>query len=312
MRLKTWAAFLATSTIWGASYLFIKIAGEDLSPFTLVSWRLGLASAGLWVILLLTKTYPPRDLRTLAGLFVVGLLHMTIPFSLITWGETTISSSMASVLNATTPLFALIIGHFALADERITWLRLGGLAAGFIGILVIFGENLGAGPSEMGNWLALRGQMAVVLASLCYAGAAVFIRKYLRHVQALLVAAIPISMAFLTTLLLAFLFESPLSQSATISGRALFAITCLGLLGTCVAHALYFYVVQIWGATRATLTAYLVPAFGVVLGAVVLGEPIGWQLVAGFALIAGGIALVTRQPRERLADTSPGDTMGRA
>ncbi len=305
MKLKTWAAFLAVSTIWGASYLFIKIAGEDLTPFTLVSWRLGLASIGLWIILLLTRTPPPRDLPTLGRLFVLGMLNMTVPFTLITWGETTIDSSMASVLNATTPLFSLIIAHFALAEERITWLRLAGLVTGFAGVVVIFSENLGAAVLGGGNWPVLRGQLAVVLASLSYAGAAVFVRRQLRHVPALLLAAIPISMAFVTTLLLAFSFETPVPQSLAIDGRALFSIACLGLLGTCLAHILYFYVMQIWGATRTTLVTYLIPALGVVLGAVVLYEPIGWRLLVGLVLIVGGIALVNRRSRPAREDGLP-------
>jgi drug/metabolite transporter (DMT)-like permease len=297
MKFKTWAAFLTVCTIWGASYLFIKVAGQDLTPFTLVSWRLGLASAGLWSILLLTKTSPPCDLPTLARLFVLGMLNMTIPFALITWGERTIDSSMASVLNATTPLFSLIIAHFALAEERITWQRLAGLVVGFSGVVVIFSENLGAALLHGGNWPMLRGQLAVVLASLSYAGAAVFVRRQLRHVPAILLAAVPISMAFLTTLLLAFLFETPVLQSLAIGSSALIAIICLGLLGTCLAHILYFYVMQTWGATRATMVTYLIPALGVVLGAVILDEPIGWRLFVGLVLIVGGIVVVTRKPR---------------
>lgn len=295
MRLKEWAAFLTVSTIWGASYLFIKIGGQELSPFTLVSWRLGLATCGLWVITLLARVRPPTDLPTLGRLFLLGLGNMVVPFSLITWGETTIDSGMASVLNATTPLFSLIIAHFALAEERITWWRVAGLTTGFAGVLLIFGESLAGSALTQLNWPVFRGQLAIVLASLSYASSAVFVRKQLRHVQPLILAVIPISLAFVTTALLALVFESPVSQSLNASSRTVFALACLGLLGTCLAHILYFYVMQSAGATRATLVTYLIPALGVALGALILDERIDWRLLIGFVLIVSGIALVNRK-----------------
>lgn len=232
MKAKEWGAFLLVSAIWGASYPFIKVAGQDLLPFTLVSMRLGLAITAIWLVLLLRGTHPPRDGRTLGLLALVGLTNTTIPFVLITWGERSVDSGVASVLVSTTPLFSLVIAHLALRDERITWLKVGGLLAGFTGILLVFSRSLGtfllSGQSGI-SWPVMRGQLAVVAAALCYAGSAVFVRRWLRHVEPIFVAVIPLSAAFVWALAGALIVEAPLSLH--LRPAALFSILALGLNG---------------------------------------------------------------------------------
>jgi drug/metabolite transporter (DMT)-like permease len=284
--LKTWGIFIALSAIWGSSYLFIKIAGHDLQPFTLVAVRLGLGALGLWGLMAVMRLSPPRDLPTLLKTALLGLLNTTLPFVLIAWAERSIDSGMAAVLNASVPLFALVIAHFALHDERITWLRFAGLAAGFVGVAVTFSENLGGNETMA----ALGGQIATVLAAVCYAGATVFARRSLSHLHPTVAATMQVTTAFIFTLIGALAVEMPLSL--TMSADTVFSIVWLGLLGTCLAYYLYFMLIARWGATRTTLVTYVLPVVSVVLGAVVLGERIGWQLVVGFVLIVGGIALV--------------------
>ncbi len=306
MKAKEWGAFLLVSTIWGASYLFIKVAGQDLPPFTLVSTRLGVAITAIWLVLLLRGARPPRDARTLGLLALVGLTNTTIPFVLITWGEQSIDSGVASVLISTTPLFSLVIAHLALRDERITWLKVWGLLAGFVGILLIFSRSIGTfllfGQSGS-SWPVMRGQLAVVTAALCYAGSAVFVRRWLRHVEPVFVAVIPLSAAFVWALVGALFVEAPLSLH--MGPAALFSILALGLMGTALAHPLYFYVMRAWGATRTTLVTYLSPVVSVVLGALVLDEPVDARLLAGFALIVGGVVLANRRPAPSVPITRP-------
>lgn len=297
MQGKEWGAFLLLSTIWGASYLFIKVAGQDLMPFTLVATRLGLAMMAIWSVLLLRGARPPRDLRTLGLLALVGLTNTAIPFVLITWGERTVDSGVASVLVSTTPLFSLVIAHLVLHDERITWFKAGGLLAGFLGMVLIFSRSLSGFlfPAQGAmSWPVIRGQIAIVAAALCYAGSAVLVRRWLRHVEPIFTAVIPLSAAFIWTFAGALALESPISLR--MGSAALFSILALGLVGTALAYPLYFFVMRAWGATRATLVTYLSPVVSVVLGALVLGEPADARLLAGFVLIAGGVVLANRRP----------------
>lgn len=302
MNLRVSAAFVATSLIWGMSFLFIKVAGEDLTPFTLVAVRTGLGMTGLWTILLLSKVKIPRDRALIAKLAFVGVINTAIPFVLITWGERTIDSGVASVLNSTTPLFALVIAHFALADERITSKKLLGLLLGFFGVFLIFSRGIFGGATQN----PLGGQLAVIIASAFYAFAAVYVRRNLRDVEPLLLAVFPISTAFIVVSISALIIEAPLSlQMSTLS---LVSLLALGLLGTCAAHILFFFIMREWGATRATLVTYLLPVVGVSLGALILDEPIDWRLFVGFIMIVGGIALVNRRSRphqHQEVETSP-------
>lgn len=298
--LRVWGAFVLLGSVWGSSFLFIKIGLESLTPFTLVTLRTGIGAAGLWTIIALTRRRLPRDRRTLLSLLFVGAVNTAIPFVLITWGEQFIDSAVAGILNGTVPLFAIVISHFALSDERITWLRLAGLIVGFVGIVFIFSDDLLSGLALMREGAGLsaafgsvQGQLAVVLASLSYAVGTVFARRNTRHVEPLVVAGGSQIVAVSLVAVSAFLFETPLATQ--MSGRSLFAIGWLGLLGTCLAYILFYFIIGQWGATRATLVTYAMPVVAFALGAVVLGERVTWQLVVGGLLIVGGIALVNRK-----------------
>lgn len=297
---RVWGAFLLLGTVWGSSFLFIKIGLEDLEPFTLVMLRVGIGTLGLWTIIALKQQSVSLDRRTLAFLAFVGMFNTAIPFVLITWGEKFIASGVAGVLNGTTPLFALIVAHFALADERITRLRLLGLAIGFTGVLIIFSDELLAGLAQLRSGVGLgtafgnvQGQLAVVLASVSYAITIVVTRRYLRHIAPLVLAGSAQVVAVVAVTISAFLFENPLATQ--ISGQTWFAVGWLGLLGTCLAYILYFFIIREMGATRASLVTYMLPVNAFILGAIVLDEVITWQLFVGGALIIGGIAIVNRQ-----------------
>lgn len=293
MKIKEWGIFVALSAIWGSSFLFIKLVGEELTPFTLVSGRLGLALAGLVVIVLVMRLPVPRDAGTVVRAVLMGLTNAAIPFVLITWGETRIDSGMASVLNATTPLFSLVIAHFFLEDERFTAMKMAGLLTGFGGVALIFSASFGRSVPGLTPLQVLAGQGAVVLASICYGASAVYIRRSLRGVHPIIMAALQAGGGFIFVAVGALIFEQPIDLR--MSGGAFFGLAWLGLLGTCLAYIMMFNLLQWWGATRTTLVTYLIPVLALALGVLVRNEPVDWRLFVGFGLIISGIVLVSRR-----------------
>src|SRR6202171_2670569 len=176
MRIKEWLVFSALGTIWGTSFLWIKIAVAEAGPFTLVGLRLLFGFVGLLVVMAIQRPRLPRDWRVIAAFAFMGLFNTALPFLLITWGETRIASSLASILNGTVPLFTIVIAHFWLHDEKITLPRLGGLLVGFVGIVVLVSGDL----STPGLHSDVLGQLAVLAAAISYALAITFSRRHLR------------------------------------------------------------------------------------------------------------------------------------
>jgi drug/metabolite transporter (DMT)-like permease len=287
-----WAAFWTLGLIWGSSFLLIKFGVAELTPLQLVACRVGMAALAMVLTLRFTGRHFPADLRSRLGLIVVGMFNTAIPFLLITWGEQSIDSGLATVLNATVPLFSLVIAHFALQDERITGMKLLGLLSGFIGVVVLASRSLGVG--EVANPLA--GQVAVLLASMCYAGATVFVRRNLRHLPPMVVS----SGALVTAAVLvggAALLVDGLPAFGALSTTAIFSVGTLGLANTYVAYLLFYWIISRWGATRATLVTYVMPPVGLALGGIFLAEPLDTHLLLGTALIGAGVALVTLRLR---------------
>ncbi len=299
MKIKEWGAFALLGLIWGSSFLWIKVGqGEPLAgwftpagatafhPFLLVTFRLLFGLAGMLGILAWRRPALPRDPRLLAAFLFMGVFNTALPFVLITWGETRIESGLTSVLNATVPLFTIVIAHFTLHDEKITAPRLTGLATGFVGVVVLVSRDFQPGALT-GN---LVGQLAVIAAAVSYAVALTFARKYLRNqppvVQTFMVLLCADAVMWLVTPLA----EQPLVWPT--SGVAWFAVAWLGVLGSCVAYLLFFYLNNAWGPTRASLVTYTFPAIGLLLGGVFLGEALDWRLLAGSVLVVAGILVV--------------------
>ncbi len=275
--------------IWGSSFLFIKIGGESLGPFTLVSLRLIFGALLLGAVVIASRQPMPRDPRVLGHLAVLGVLSVFLPFSLITWGETHIDSGLASILNSTTPLFTIVVAGLLLPDEPITLNRVLGLLIGFGGVVLVTSQSLGGGSDSM----ALLGDLAVAVAAVSYSFGAVYARLHARGLRPMTVGLSQTLFGLVYALIPALLFEHPLG--AGIEPQALFSVAWLGLLGTGVAYLIFFRLLSKWGATRTQLVTYLLPPVGVALGVIVLGEQIDLQIVAGTALIIGGVALVNRR-----------------
>jgi drug/metabolite transporter (DMT)-like permease len=177
MKLKEWVAFILLGLIWGSSFLWIKIGVENITPFVLVTFRVSFGLLGLLVVMYLQRQSFPRDRATIMKFVFMGVFNTVVPFLLITWGETKIDSGLASILNAATPLFVIVIAHFWLHDEKITAPRLAGLIMGFVGVVVLVLQNL----KPDGGQNDIVGELAVLLATVSYAVALIFSRKSARR-----------------------------------------------------------------------------------------------------------------------------------
>ena len=290
-RWKDWAAFWLLGLIWGSSFLWIRIAVQEIGPFMLVALRVLIGALGLALVAAVARPALPRTARTYVAMAVLGLINTALPFVLISWGETRIPSSLASILNGTVPLFTILIAHFALHDDRITLPRVLGLAVGFAGVVVLLSKDFEPGTIHA----SLLGQGAVILAAVSYAGASVYARTQIRNLAPLVSAMLPLIAADLFMWLALPVFESPVRFPVLpITWVALF---WLGLLGSCVAYLLYFHLIRQWGPTRSTMVTYVFPVVGLLLGILFLDEHADWRFMAGSALIVAGIGVVNWRPR---------------
>jgi drug/metabolite transporter (DMT)-like permease len=283
-----WLLFLLMGFMWGSSYLFIKIGvDEGLPPLTLISLRLFIGFLLLATVVAVAREPLPRDPRTYGHLIVMGAINIAIPFSLITWAELTVDSALAAILTAPVPLFVIVIAAIFLRDERITINRLAGLAVGFVGVAILVGFDPAAVAAG-----DLAGEIALIGATLSYACGAVYARRNIRGLRPMIPAIFQVTFALIMVAVLALVFERPLDVIPRMTPEALFAVIWLGLLGSGLAYLVFFRLLGRWGATRTSTVAYLLPVFGITLGALVLREPIDARLLIGTALVIGGIALV--------------------
>jgi drug/metabolite transporter (DMT)-like permease len=286
MKIKQWAAFGMLGLVWGSSFLWIKIAVQEVGPFTLVAFRLLFGVLGLLVIMRWQRQSFPRDRRTLLAYGFMGVVNTAAPFVLISWGETKIDSGLASILNGTVPLFTIVIAHYWLHDEKITVGRLAGLAVGFVGVVVLVSRDFGPQGLHGNVW----GQLAVIAASICYATAITFSRRHLRNqppvVQSFMVLLIADAVIWPATLMVDRPFHLPQLPVTWL------ALAWLGLLGSCFAYLMFFYLINAWGPTRASLVTYVFPVIGVILGIVFLKEVADWRLIVGTLLIVGAVLAV--------------------
>lgn len=293
--MKNWLMFWGLGLIWGSSFLLIKIGVEDLGPLPLVSVRIGLAAVLMAAFLWLTGCERPRTRREMAALLYVGVMNTAVPFTLITWGEQNIDSGLATVLDATVPLFTLVFAHFALADEQITPQKMAGFLTSFIGVVLLASRD-----AESSSPNSLSGQAAVLVASACYASSAVVIRRYLRRVNPFVTAGGSLLIGAVIVITVTLVTVHPLPDVSRLSIRAVLAVLTLAVLNTVVAYFLFYHLIDIWGATRTTLVTYIMPPVGVTLGAIFLDETVDEKIVIGTVLILGGIVVVNWRRRRRL------------
>ena len=288
MTVKNWSAFLLLGLIWGTSFLWIKIGVRELEPFTLVGFRLLFGLLAMSIVILIRRPAFPRSPRPWFFLALMGLTNTALPFVLITWGEVSVDSAVASVLNSSMPLFTLIIAHFFLADERMTLPRVIGLALGFCGILLLFSRDLQRGTSQ-----GILGQLAILTAALSYAISSVYARRTLKEVSTLVQAFVPMVVADSVMWLGVFTLERPFRLPQ--QPLTWVAVAWLGVLGSATAYLLYYTLLHRVGSTRTSLVTYVFPVVGVAAGVLFLGEHLDWHLALGALLVVAGIVIVNRR-----------------
>jgi drug/metabolite transporter (DMT)-like permease len=281
-----WLLFGLLGFLWGSSYLFIKIGVDaGLQPFTLVSLRLLLGFALLAIVVAVAREALPREPRILGHLAVMGFFSVALPFGLITWAELSVDSSLAAVLTSAVPIFTIPFAAMLLPGERITFNAILGVVVGLVGVAIIVGFDPASLASD-----ELGAELALVAAAASYAIGAVYARKNVHGLRPMIPALFQVGFALVMMGIPALVLEHPWEQS--FAPEALFAVAWLGLLGSGSAYLVFFRLLGRWGATRTSLVAYLLPSWGIVLGAIVLSEAIDVTLLIGTVLVIGGIALV--------------------
>ena len=279
----------ALALIWGSSFMFIKVAVRQLDPSTLILGRLGLAAVTLAVVVPFLARSPWRDVRThWRWLLVVGLLNTAVPFWLLSWGETRIDSGLASIIQASVPIFNALIAFGFFHSERVTGGRLAGVAVGFVGVALL----VGAQPHAK-----VLGALAVVGMALCYAGGGLLTRRHLSAAPPYVVALGTSAFAALAVLP-AGVLQAPHSVPGW---KTIASVAVLGTLCTAAAYLIFFTLIARAGAGYAALVTYLVPPVALAYGAVFLDESVGWPAIVGLVLILGGVTLGTGVSRVRWA-----------
>lgn len=282
-----WSLLIALSILWGGSFFFIGVAVRALPPFTLVTARVALAALVLHVVVLATGQRMPADRRVWAAFFGMGLLNNLVPFSLLVWSQTHIASGLASILNATTPIFTVIVAHFLTSDEKMTGGRLVGVAAGFAGVVLMIG------PAALdGFGTHVLAQLAALGAACSYAFAGIFGRRFRRlGVPPLVTATGQVTASTIMLLPIALLVDRPWTLPPP-GPDVLAAMAALAVLSTALGYILYFRILATAGATNLLLVTFLIPVSAILLGVTILGERLDARHVMGMGAIAIGLAAI--------------------
>ncbi len=289
MNLRQLAAFVLLSALWGGSFIFIRVAVSDLGPIPLMFGRVSIAAVALGLVaVVLRRSLQLR--RYWRGLLVLGSVNAAIPFSFIAAAELHLTASLASILNATVPMWAAVVSAVWLKD-RLSGKQVVGLFLGLGGVAVLVGWS----PLPL-NLRTVLSVAAMFIAALFYALGTVYARKSMVSAPTFTLAMGQQASAALW-LLVPTLWLSP---TVTLTADALRAVLGLGLLSTALAYLLYFYLLARVGPTKTVSVTYLVPVFGVIWGATFLREPITAGMIAGLAIIAFSLVLVTEVPVGRL------------
>lgn len=282
-----WGMLLTLSVLWGGSFFFNGVAVRELPTFTVVVARVVLASMILLVALRLFGGRMPRDGRVWLAFFGMGFLNNAVPFSLIVWGQTHIASGLASILNATTPLFTVIVAHMLTSDEKMTGGRLVGVVVGLAGVAVMIG---GAALSALG--VNIVAQIACLAAALSYAFAGVFGRRFkTMGVNPMQTATGQVIASSIMLFPIMLVVDKPWTLAVP-SPEAVLALLGVAALSTALAYILYFRILATAGATNLLLVTFLIPVSAILLGVFVLHETLQPKHFLGMALIGAGLAAI--------------------
>jgi len=292
---RDWARLIVLSLLWGGTFLFVGVAVAEVPPLTIVLARVGLAAMALNLVLVAMGQRLPGQWSVLGALAVMAVLNNVIPFCLLVWGQTRIASGLAAILNATTPLFTVLIAHWVTVDERLTPARLAGVLLGVAGVAILVGPSLaGAAGAD------LLAELACLGAALSYAVASLFGRRFRAlSVTPLQTATGQVTASTAILLPHALALDRPWTLAMP-SFETLASLVAPALASTALAYILFFRTLASAGATNLMLVTLLFPARAVILGAVVLGEALGATTFIGLGLIALGLAAIDGRPWARL------------
>jgi drug/metabolite transporter (DMT)-like permease len=282
-----WGMLLALSALWGGSFFFTDVALRALPPFTLVLLRVAGAALILNAVIPVLGLRLPTDARSWIAFFGMGFLNNAVPFCLIAWGQTHIVSGLAAILNATTPLWTVIVTHFLTTEEKMTANRLAGVVIGLIGVTIMIGptvfEGLGA---------TILAQISVLGAAISYAFAALFGRRFRRMgVVPMVTATGQVTASTLLLLPVALFVDHP--WSLAMPGLPVWAaVFGIAALSTALAYVLYFRILATAGTTNLMLVTFLIPVSAILLGALVLGEQLDTKQFIGMMLIGMALAAI--------------------
>lgn len=287
MGAKDWAMLLLLSFLWGGSFFFISVAVSELPPFTLVTMRVGLAAVTLWLVLLVSGYPIPKSPEVWRAFVMMGLLGNALPFSLIAWGQTHIGAGLASIINATTPIFTILIAGAFLSDEHITPRKMLGVTAGLAGVIVLIGPSA---LLELGtNTMA---QLAVIGAAVSYSCATVFGRRFkAMGISPLDTAVGQVTASTIILLPVVWFIDKPL-QLANPSLQVWLAILALAIFSTAFAYILFFRILSSSGATNVVLVTFLAPVTASLLGWLMLDEQLQAKHFIGMGCIGLGLAII--------------------
>jgi len=281
-----WGMLILLSLLWGGSFMFVGVAIKEVPVFTIVAFRVLLASVVLHLVLRISGIAFPVRREVLLAFLGMGILNSALPFSLISFGQARIDSGLASILNATTPIFTMIFAHLMTKDEKIGPLKALGVALGFAGVVVLFsGRDLVANA-------ALVGQIAGILAAVSYGLSNIFGRRFAGlKLNPIAMATGQLSASACIMVPLSLIVDHPFSRPLP-GMPSILALTALALVSTAYAYILFFRILTRAGATNVSLVTLLVPCSAIALGSLVLGESLGLREILGFATIALGLLVI--------------------
>ncbi len=291
MGTKDWAMLLLLSFLWGGSFFLIGVVVAELPPLTIVTLRVGVAALTLWAVLLIGGYEIPKSFKLWRAFFMLGLLNNVIPFALIVWGQNHIGAGLASIINATTPLFTILIAGAFLADEHMSPQKVVGVVVGLFGVAVLIG---GEPLADIGLDMSLQtlAQLAIMGAAISYGCASVFGRRFKAlGISPFSTAVGQVTAATIILLPVTFLVERP-DQLANPSLQTWLAILCLGVFCTALGYILFFKILSSSGATNVVLVTFLVPITASFLGWLILNEQLHSRYFIGMAFIGLGLAAI--------------------
>jgi drug/metabolite transporter (DMT)-like permease len=295
--------FVLLALVWGASFLLIKVGDGGLSPAQVVFARLGFGALALGIVVAVTRTSLPRDWRTWGHLAVLAITLCVLPFLLFAVAEQHVSSGLASILNATTPLMTMLVTVLALRQEQLTATRVSGLLLGFLGVVTL------TGPWQSSGGGSVLAELACLGATLCYGIGFTYLRRFITP-RGLTPVSVGFCQVLAGTVLVALTLPWTRLPAPHLSGSIVLSMIVLGAAGTGIAYVWNTQIVAAWGAVNGAAVTYLTPIVGVVLGIVVLHEPLRWNEPVGAVLVILGV--LTAHGRLTRLFQRANDTAGRS